>query len=164
VRVEVVRASANDTPDHADPYSHQTAVGEFANANCHIGVVVEQVHDVIRDDTTIVFADYAGNRQYITQGNLLDSAKAHLFLIDYAHKQRVKIWGTAHVVQGDRALEADLMPEGYGARVEQVIVFKVTAWSAKFRFESTDVAAALSKKDEQIMALQAELVPTQQRP
>jgi uncharacterized protein len=117
----------------------------------------------VRDDTTIAFADFAGNRQYITQGNLIDSPKAHLFLIDYAHRQRVKIWGTAHVVQGDKAQEADLMPEGYKARAEQVIVFKVIVWSANcpshipLQFGSADVAAALAEKDGQIAALRVEL-------
>src|SRR5947207_5905588 len=72
----------------------------------------------------------AGNRQYITQGNLADNPKAHLFLIDYAQRQRVKIWGEARVVEGDAELTASLMPEGYKARAEQVILFKVFAWDA----------------------------------
>src|SRR4029453_12880948 len=63
------------------------------------------------DDKTIAFADFAGNRQYITQGNLADNPKVHLFLIDYAHRQRVKIWGEARVVEGDAKLIAQLMPE-----------------------------------------------------
>jgi predicted pyridoxine 5'-phosphate oxidase superfamily flavin-nucleotide-binding protein len=65
------------------------------------------------DEKTIAFADFAGNRQYITQGNLADNPKVHLFLIDYAHRQRVKIWGEARVVEGDSALVTQLMPEGY---------------------------------------------------
>src|SRR5579864_6458576 len=67
------------------------------------------------DDRTIGFADFSGNRQYITQGNLADNPKAYLFLIDYAHRRRVKIWGTARVVEGDAGLTAKLMPEGYKA-------------------------------------------------
>ena len=58
----------------------------------------------VLDDKTIGFADFAGNRQYITQGNLADNPKAHLFLIDYAHRKRVKIWGEARVVEGDGEL------------------------------------------------------------
>ena len=75
----------------------------------------------VLDERTLGFADFAGNRQYITQGNLADNPKAHLFLIDYAHRRRVKIWGEARVVEGDVELLAKLMPEGYKARPEQVI-------------------------------------------
>jgi hypothetical protein len=64
----------------------------------------------------IAFVDYAGNRQYITSGNLADNPKAYLFLIDYAHRRRIKIWGTARVVEGDDGLTAKLMPAGYKAR------------------------------------------------
>jgi predicted pyridoxine 5'-phosphate oxidase superfamily flavin-nucleotide-binding protein len=64
------------------------------------------------DEETIAFVDFAGNRQYITQGNLADNPRAYLFLIDYAHRRRVKIWGEARVVEGDVELTAKLMPEG----------------------------------------------------
>ncbi len=115
------------------------------------------------DEKTIAFADLAGNRQYITQGNLADNPKVHLFLIDYAHRQRVKIWGEARVVEGDSALIAQLMPEGYRARPEQVILLTVTAWDANCpqhipqRFEAADVAAALAERDRRIEALEAEV-------
>jgi uncharacterized protein len=117
----------------------------------------------VLDDQTIGFADFAGNRQYITQGNLADNPKAHLFLIDYAHRKRVKIWGEARVVEGDSELTARLMPDGYKARPEQVILFTVSAWSANCpqhipqRFEAADVAAALAERDRRIEALQAEI-------
>src|SRR4030095_9812616 len=74
----------------------------------------------VLDDKTIAFADFAGNRQYITQGNLADNPKAYLFLIDYTHKRRVKVWGEARVVEGDAELTAKLMPSNYRARPEQV--------------------------------------------
>jgi len=115
------------------------------------------------DEKTIAFADFAGNRQYITQGNLADNPKVHLFLIDYAHRQRVKIWGEARVVEGDSALVTQLMPEGYRARPEQVIMLTVTAWDANCpqhipqRFEAADVAAALAERDRRIEALEAEV-------
>ena len=117
----------------------------------------------VLDDKTIAFADFAGNRQYITQGNLADNPKAHLFLIDYAHRRRVKIWGEARVVEGDAALTAELMPKSYKARPEQVMLFTVSAWDANCpqhipqRFEADDVAAALAQRDRQIEALQAEI-------
>ena len=115
------------------------------------------------DDTTLGFVDYAGNRQYITQGNLADNPKALLFLIDYAHRQRVKIWGTARVLERDEELVAQLMPEGYRARPEQVMLFTVSAWNANCaqhipqRFEAADVAAALAERDKRIEMLEAEL-------
>ena len=117
----------------------------------------------VLDDKTIGFVDFAGNRQYITQGNLADNPKAYLFLIDYAHRQRIKIWGTARVVEGDAELMTKLMPEGYRARPEQVILFTVSAWSANCpqhipqRFDAADVAAALAERDQRITALEAEI-------
>src|SRR5262245_40548990 len=115
------------------------------------------------DAKTIGFVDFAGNRQYITQGNLADNPKAHLFLINYAHRQRVKIWGQARVVEGDKTLLDRLMPQGYKARPEQVILFTVSAWNANCpqhipqRFEAADVAAALAERDHRIEALEAEV-------
>ena len=117
----------------------------------------------VLDDTTIAFADFAGNQQYITQGNLAENPKAHLFLIDYAHRRRIKIWGEAKVVEGDDALLTRLMPQGYKARPEQVLVFTVSAWDANcpkhipHRFEAADVAAALTTRDQRIAALEAEV-------
>ena len=117
----------------------------------------------VLDEKTIGFADYSGNRQYISSGNLAENPKAHLFLIDYAHKQRIKIWGEARVIEGDDALLAKLMPEGYRAKPEQVFLFTVTAWDANCpqhipqRFEAADVAVALKERDEKIAALEAEV-------
>src|SRR5207344_2743288 len=65
----------------------------------------------ILDRHTIAFADYSGNRQYITQGNLSENPKAHIFVMDYAHRRRVKIWGEARVVDDDPALTKSLMPQ-----------------------------------------------------
>jgi len=64
----------------------------------------------VLDERTVAFADYRGNRQYISQGNLADNPKAFLFLIDYAHRQRIKIWGEARVVENDPPLVQSLMP------------------------------------------------------
>ena len=76
---------------------------------------------------TLAFADYRGNRQYISMGNLVENPRVHLFLIDYAQRARVKIWGEARVVEDDPALTASLMPEGYDARPERAFVIHVTA-------------------------------------
>ncbi len=115
------------------------------------------------DETMLGFVDFSGNRQYITQGNLADNPKAQLFLIDYAQRRRVKIWGEARVVEDDAELITQLMPESYRARPEQVILFTVSAWNANCpkhipqRFEAADVAAALAERDRRIEALEFEL-------
>lgn len=94
--------------------------------------------------------------------NLLDNPKAHLFLIDYARRQRFKIWGTARVVETDAKLTARLMPADYKAKPEQVMLFTVSAWASYCpqhippRFEAADVAAALAERDRRIEDLEKE--------
>ncbi len=117
----------------------------------------------VLDEKTLAFVDFAGNRQYITLGNLSENPKASLLLIDYAHRSRIKIWGTASVVDGDEKLIAALMPQGYSARPEQVILFVVETWDVNCpqhipqRFEADDVSALLAKRDKRIHELEAEL-------
>jgi uncharacterized protein len=117
----------------------------------------------VLDERTIGFADFTGNRQYITQGNLADNPKAHLFLIDYARRSRIKLWGEARVVERDAELMATLMPEGYKARAEQAILFTVSAWDANCPqhipqlFDASEVTAALAERDKRIEALEGEL-------
>ncbi len=115
------------------------------------------------DERTLGFVDYSGNRQYITTGNLLENDRAFLFLMDYAHRRRVKLWGRARVVTDDAALTAKLMPGGYRARPEQAILFAVDAWDINCpqhipqKIDAADVAAALAERDARIAALDAEL-------
>ena len=162
------------TPDLADFVAAQTSVF-LATASAdgqpyiqHRGGPAGFLH--VLDEKTIAFADFAGNRQFITQGNLSENPKAYLFLIDYAQRRRIKIWGEAKVVEADAALTARLMPPAYKARPEQVILFTVAAWDTNCpqhipqRFEAADVAAALARKDaviteqeRRIAALEAEL-------
>ncbi|TIU47669.1 MAG: pyridoxamine 5'-phosphate oxidase [Mesorhizobium sp.] len=117
----------------------------------------------VLDEKTIGFADFSGNKQFITQGNLADNPRAFLFLIDYMMRQRIKIWGTARVVEDDAELTARLMPPDYKARPEQVILFTVSAWDANCpqhipqRFEAADVAAALAERDRRIQNLEREI-------
>ena len=117
----------------------------------------------ILDKNTLAFADYAGNRQYITQGNLSENPKANIFLMDYAHRRRVKIWGEARVIDDDPALLQSLMPRGYKARPEQAILFKISAWDTNCpqhipqKFDAADVAAALAVRDARIAELESEL-------
>jgi hypothetical protein len=80
------------------------------------------------DERTLGFADFGGNRQYITLGNLSENPKACLFLMDYANSRRVKVWGTARVVEGDAALEERLRDPAYPGNVERAILFTVEAW------------------------------------
>ncbi len=117
----------------------------------------------VLDEHTIAFADFTGNRQFISTGNLSDNPKAHLFLLDHATRQRIKIWGEARVVEGDAALVASLMPPGYKARAEQAIVFTVKAWDANCPqhiprlLPAEDVERALAQRDRRIEALEAEV-------
>ncbi|MBL8330920.1 MAG: pyridoxamine 5'-phosphate oxidase family protein [Rubrivivax sp.] len=117
----------------------------------------------VLDEHTIGFVDFAGNRQYISQGNLEENPKAHLFLIDYAHRRRIKVWGTARVVEGDDALLQKLMPPDYRAQPEQVLLFSVSAWDVNCpqhipqRIDAADVRAALDARDQRIAALEAQV-------
>jgi uncharacterized protein len=124
----------------------------------------------VLDKNTLAFADYAGNKQYITQGNLTENPKAYLFVMDYAHRRRVKIWGEARIVDDDPALLKSLMPQGYRARPEQVIVFKVSAWDTNCpqhipqKFDAAEVATALATRDARIAELEAELAALKGQP
>jgi uncharacterized protein len=117
----------------------------------------------VLDKQTLAFTEYAGNRQYITQGNLSENPKAYIFVMDYAHRRRAKIWGEARVVEDDEALTTSLMPKGYRARPEQVILFKIEAWDTNCpqhipqKFDAGDVAAALAARDAKIAELEAEV-------
>lgn len=117
----------------------------------------------VLDEHALAFADFTGNQQYITLGNLNDNPQAYFFLIDYTRRQRLKLWGSARVIEDDPALVAQLMPAGYPARAERAIVFSVTAWDMNCpqhipqRLEAADVAALLQQRDRRIEELEAEL-------
>jgi len=117
----------------------------------------------VLDEATLGFVDFVGNRQYITLGNLVENPKAHLFLIDYADRKRVKVWGEARVIEDDPVLTTGLMPKGYKARPSQVILFKVLAWDANCpqhipqRLEAADVTTALAERDRRIAELEAQV-------
>lgn len=115
------------------------------------------------DESTIAFADFRGNRQFITQGNLSENPKAHLFLIDYEKQRRVKLWGEARVVEDDAEKLAQLMPADYPSRGEQILLFRVTAWDANCpqhiprRYEAAEVERALEARDRRIAELEKAL-------
>ena len=116
----------------------------------------------VLDENTLAFADFAGNRQYISTGNLQENPYAMIFLMDYANRRRVKIWGTARVVEDDPALLARLFPDGYKARAEAAIVFTVEAWDTNCpqhipqMLFAEDVAGAVGALKERIAHLEAE--------
>jgi uncharacterized protein len=117
----------------------------------------------VLDERTLAFADFRGNRQYITQGNLEQNPRAYIFLIDYVQRQRIKIWGTARVVEDDEDLIARVMPENYQAKPEQAIIFSVSAIDFNCpqhipqKFDAADVARALETRDARIAELEAEI-------
>ena len=116
----------------------------------------------VLDERTIAFADFTGNRQFVSTGNLADNPKAQLFLMDYAHRQRLKIWGEARV-ETDPALVEKLMPAGYKARAEQAIVFTVMAWDANCPqhipqlVPVDEVVPAIVERDRRIRELEEEV-------
>ena len=155
------------TPELKDFIEAQTSVF-LATANAegqpyiqHRGGPAGFLH--VLDEQTLAFADFVGNRQFITMGNLTENPKAHLFLMDYAHQQRIKIWGEARVVEDDADLNAKLMPPDYKARSTQVILLKVSAWDANCPkhipqlIAAADVARALAERDRRIEELESEL-------
>ena len=116
----------------------------------------------VLDEHTLAFADFTGNRQFVSTGNLEDNPKAQLFLMDYAHRQRLKIWGEARV-ETDPALVERLMPAGYKARAEQAVLFTVKAWDANCPqhipqlIPVDEVVPAIVERDARIAELEKEL-------
>jgi predicted pyridoxine 5'-phosphate oxidase superfamily flavin-nucleotide-binding protein len=114
------------------------------------------------DEKTLGFADYRGNRQYITLGNLSENDRAYLFLIDFSRRQRIKLWGRARAVENDAALVEKLFDQGYKARPERVILFTIEAWDVNCsqhitaRMTVPEVEGLLGTVQERIAALQAE--------
>jgi predicted pyridoxine 5'-phosphate oxidase superfamily flavin-nucleotide-binding protein len=115
----------------------------------------------VLDEHTLGLVDFKGNRQFISQGNLEENPKAFIFLIDYMLRRRIKIWGKARMVETDPDLVSRLMPEGYSAKPEQILLFDVEAWDANCpqhipqRFEAEDVTRALAERDARIAELEA---------
>lgn len=114
------------------------------------------------DGSTLGFADFAGNRQYITTGNLIENDRAFLILMDYAHRRRIKLWGKARTVAADPALLGRLMTDGYKARPEQVVLFDVIAWDINcpqhipVKIDAVDVASAIARLEARIAGLEQE--------
>jgi uncharacterized protein len=116
----------------------------------------------VLDEHTIAFADFSGNKQYITTGNLLENDRAFIFLMDYGNRRRIKLWGRARVVEDDEALVAQLMPRNYRARAVQAILFTLSAWDVNchqhipVKFSASLVEASLGQLKSRIAELEAE--------
>ena len=114
------------------------------------------------DERTLGFADYRGNRQYITLANLSENDRAYLFLLDPARKQRIKIWGRARVIEDDAALVAKLFDEGYKAKPERAILFTIEAWDVNCsqhivtRYTEAQLEDAFNDVRKHIATLEAE--------
>lgn len=117
----------------------------------------------VLDERTLAFADFGGNRQYLTVGNLAENPKAFLFLMDYANRRRVKVWGTARVVDQDPALLAKLSDPAYPGRPERAVLFTVSAWDVNCpqhihrRFGEREIAPVIEKLQTRIAELEAEV-------
>ncbi|MDB5352400.1 MAG: Pyridoxamine 5-phosphate oxidase [Planctomycetota bacterium] len=115
------------------------------------------------DDRTLGFADFGGNRQYVTLGNLSENPRAFLFLMDYANSRRVKLWGTARVVEGDGPLQDRLRDPSYPGEVERAILFSVEAWDMNCpqhihrRFPEGQVVPVVAELQSRIAELEAEV-------
>jgi predicted pyridoxine 5'-phosphate oxidase superfamily flavin-nucleotide-binding protein len=116
----------------------------------------------VLDDSTLAFADYSGNRQYISIGNLSENDRVALILMDYPNRQRIKIWGRAEVVENDPELLTRLVDPDYGARPERAIVLHLEAWDKNCpqhirpRFTEEEVAPVIEELQKRIAELEAE--------
>ena len=115
------------------------------------------------DERTLGFADFGGNRQYITPGNLSENPKAFIFLMDYVHSRRIKLWGTARVVENDASLLDRLSDPSYSGKVERAIIFEIEAWDVNCpqhihkRFSQKQVAPVIEQLQGRIADLEARL-------
>ena len=117
----------------------------------------------VLDGQTLAFADYRGNKQYISMGNLAENDRVYLFLMDYPNRQRVKIWGRAEVVEDDPELLAQLTDDSYRGKPQRVFRFRVEAWDVNCpqhivpRFTHQELAPTIDSLKERITELEAEL-------
>jgi predicted pyridoxine 5'-phosphate oxidase superfamily flavin-nucleotide-binding protein len=124
----------------------------------------------ILDDQTLAFADFAGNKQYLTLGNLSENPKAFIFLIDYAAARRVKLWGTAKVIENDPPLLEKLADPTYPAHPERAIIFHLQAWDMNcpqhihLRFSQHQIGPVIEELQKRIRDLEAELAKAGKTP
>lgn len=115
------------------------------------------------NEKTLGFADFGGNRQYISMGNISDNPKGFIFLMDYARSRRVKLWGTLRVVEDDVDLLDKLRDEAYPGKVERAILFHIEAWDINCpqhihkRFTQKQIAPVMEKLQAKIAELESKL-------
>ena len=111
----------------------------------------------------LAFADFAGNRQYITLGHLKENDRAHIFVLHFASQQRLKLWGRARVIEGDVELMERLVDPAYKARPERAIVFRIEAWDINCRqhivarYSEAEIAPAVNQLTQRIKDLEEEV-------
>ena len=119
------------------------------------------------DDSTLGFADFGGNKQYISVGNLSENPKAFIFLMDYENRRRVKLWGRAWVVENDPEILAKLADPAYPGKVERAILFSIEAWDINCpqhihqRFSKGQIAPLIQKLQSRISDLESQLAQAQ---
>lgn len=117
----------------------------------------------VLDEKRLAFADFRGNRQYVSTGNLSENPRAFIFLMDYASRRRIKIWGQARVIDDDQALLESLVDHDYEAVPEQAVVFTVDAWDVNCpqhitpRYSQREVDALLRPLQDRVADLEARL-------
>ena len=120
----------------------------------------------VLDEKTLAFADFGGNRQFITLGNLSENPKAFIFLMDYANSQRIKLWGEARVVEDDAGLLDQLHDPEYPGKVERAILFTIEAWDINCpqhihkRFSQSQIAPVIEELQAKIADLEEQLRQT----
>lgn len=117
----------------------------------------------VLDEHTLGFADFGGNRQFISMGNLSENPKAFIFLMDYANSRRVKLWGTARVVETDPELTRALADPTYPSKVERAVLFTIEAWDVNCpqhihrRFSQRRIGPVVEELRARVASLEAEL-------
>jgi predicted pyridoxine 5'-phosphate oxidase superfamily flavin-nucleotide-binding protein len=118
----------------------------------------------VLDSQTLAFADFSGNRQYVTFGNLAENEKTFIFVIDYASRTRIKLWGTAQVIEQDFELMAHLTDSRYKGQPERVIRFQIGAWDIncrqhiKRKIDEEKVAQVVQNLQSRVLELETEIL------
>jgi predicted pyridoxine 5'-phosphate oxidase superfamily flavin-nucleotide-binding protein len=117
----------------------------------------------------LAFADFAGNRQYITLGHLKENDRAHIFILHYATQQRLKLWGRARVIEDDAKLMERLVDPSYKAKPQRAIAFRIEAWDINCRqhivarYTEAEIAPAVNQLTQRIKELEEEVARLKNR-
>ena len=120
------------------------------------------------DQSTLGFSDFVGNAQYISIGNLDENNKAFIFLMDYPNRRRIKLWGTAEIVEGDAELVKQLSDDGYQGKPRRAVLFHIEAWDVNCpqhitpRWTSEELNPVVAKLKARVAELEEENVVLRQ--